>query len=381
MANNAGTNRRRILKVAGAGLLGMVGVSALGKEAPKPAAMPPANRRMKITNVETIMTGSDVFVKIETDAGIVGYGDATNHFLPYTAQGTLKDISPYLIGEDPERIEYLWQVCFRRRFMRGVLGNGGNGSSPICPFGGDCTGSGGVPDGYVSSGDVSITTNHIGLAGIWSEGDFNGNGIVADTDVSLATANNGLNQRAIYRSWQWTLDALGNWAGYTQIVDLNGNGVYTDTGDSLLQQTRVHNKVNEIHTADSHTTSPDAAAITEGSGQAAWVSPGYDAAGNTTSGPKPGSETTCHKSVYDAWNRLVKVETDATPAVLIAEYRYDGLGRRIFKIVRNVDEQQNVTYDRTDYYYNESWQCLEEQFSAGQEDKDAVATTARKEGG
>jgi len=37
-----------------------------------------------------------------------------------------------------------------------------------------------------------------------------------------------------------------------------------------------------------------------------------------------------------------------------------------------------VTYD---YYYNESWQCLEERFSAGQEDKDAVATTARKEGG
>jgi len=119
MTNNAGTNRRHVLKFAGAGLLGMVGLSALGKETPKPAASQPANRRMKITNVETIMTGSDVFVKIETDAGFVGYGDATNHFLPYTAEGALKDISPYLIGEDPERIEYLWQACFRRRFMRG----------------------------------------------------------------------------------------------------------------------------------------------------------------------------------------------------------------------------------------------------------------------
>jgi galactonate dehydratase len=31
----------------------------------------------------------------------------------------LKDLVPYLIGEDPERIEYLWQSCFRRRFYRG----------------------------------------------------------------------------------------------------------------------------------------------------------------------------------------------------------------------------------------------------------------------
>lgn len=74
---------------------------------------------MKITRVDTILTGKDVFVRIETDAGIVGYGDATNHFLPYSVEGMLKDLIPYLIGEDPERIEYLWQVCFRRRFQRG----------------------------------------------------------------------------------------------------------------------------------------------------------------------------------------------------------------------------------------------------------------------
>ena len=65
------------------------------------------------------MTGSYVFLKIQTDAGITGYGDATNNFLPYSAEGALKDLIPYLIGEDPERVEYLWQVSFRRRFMRG----------------------------------------------------------------------------------------------------------------------------------------------------------------------------------------------------------------------------------------------------------------------
>ena len=37
---------------------------------------------MKITEVKTILTGSDVFLKIRTDVGLVGYGEATNHFLP-----------------------------------------------------------------------------------------------------------------------------------------------------------------------------------------------------------------------------------------------------------------------------------------------------------
>ncbi|MCC6860673.1 MAG: galactonate dehydratase [Bryobacterales bacterium] len=106
MQAEAGTNRRAFLTRALAG-------TAI------PAAAQEKNRRMKITRVEPILTGSDVFLKIETDAGITGYGDAANHFLPYAAEGTLKDLIPYLIGEDPERVEHLWQVCFRRRFMRG----------------------------------------------------------------------------------------------------------------------------------------------------------------------------------------------------------------------------------------------------------------------
>ena len=57
--------------------------------------------------------------KISTDAGITGYREATNSFLSYASEGMLKDLIPYLVGEDPERIEYHWQACFRRRFYRG----------------------------------------------------------------------------------------------------------------------------------------------------------------------------------------------------------------------------------------------------------------------
>jgi len=41
------------------------------------------------------------------------------------------------------------------------------------------------------------------------------------------------------------------------------------------------------------------------------------------------------RPTYDAWNRLVKVQDDdgGEPDDTIAEYRYDGLHRRIAKIV------------------------------------------------
>lgn len=83
---------------------------------------------MKITDVKlfltTDVTGPAVFLKIETDSGISGYGEGTNLFLPHASLGMLQDLTPYLIGEDPERIEYLWQSCWRRRFYRGGPASG-----------------------------------------------------------------------------------------------------------------------------------------------------------------------------------------------------------------------------------------------------------------
>ncbi len=78
-------------------------------------------------------------------------------------------------------------------------------------------------------------------------------------------------------------------------------------------------------------------------------------AGNMKSGPKPGDETTRVHYIYDPWNRLTEVRADdsGSAGALIAKYSYDGLNRRIEKEVTagSVD---------THYYYNTSWQCLEE---------------------
>jgi hypothetical protein len=83
-------------------------------------------------------------------------------------------------------------------------------------------------------------------------------------------------------------------------------------GSTDLYQTRVHNKVNEIY----HATY--GSAITESTGPS-WIDPKHDAAGNMTSGPRPGAETTREHYTYDAWNRMVEARNDnnGSPDTLI----------------------------------------------------------------
>ena len=139
----------------------------------------------------------------------------------------------------------------------------------------------------------------------------------------------------------WTLDQLGNWPTFKE-RDTDSGGTWD------LNQSRAHNSVNEIDVDNDHTNSPGAS-ITASPG-ANWIDPKYDAAGNMIEAPKPGAETTKHKYIYDAWNRLVKV-TDASN-VTIVTMEYDGLGQRIQKVVAG-----GATHD---YYYNEQWQLLTE---------------------
>ena len=118
------------------------------------------------------------------------------------------------------------------------------------------------------------------------------------------------------------LSGIGNWNSYTVLL----------SGSATLNQTRTHNKANEI------------TSIAQGNGQPAWTSPTYDAAGNMTTGVAGTNNT--YK--YDAWNRLVKVDG-------VAVYQYDGLHRRIAKLLPNGNN-----WDRTDYYYSDDWQVIEE---------------------
>ena len=83
---------------------------------------------MKITNVKTLVVNAEmrnwVFVKVETDqAGLYGWGEASLEWKTRAVDGAVEDFAPMLLGEDPERIEFLYQKMYRQSFWRlGVIG-------------------------------------------------------------------------------------------------------------------------------------------------------------------------------------------------------------------------------------------------------------------
>jgi galactonate dehydratase len=59
-----------------------------------------------------------VFVKVQTDEGLHGWGEATLEWKTASVVGAIEDCSRFIIGEDPARIEHLWQVMYRQYFWR-----------------------------------------------------------------------------------------------------------------------------------------------------------------------------------------------------------------------------------------------------------------------
>jgi galactonate dehydratase len=79
---------------------------------------------MKITAIETLVCNARmrnwIFVKILTDQpGLYGWGEATLEYHTRSVVGAIEDIAQLLIGEDPTRIEYLWQMMHRQHFWHG----------------------------------------------------------------------------------------------------------------------------------------------------------------------------------------------------------------------------------------------------------------------
>ncbi|WP_241350459.1 enolase C-terminal domain-like protein, partial [Escherichia coli] len=58
-------------------------------------------------------------LKIETDEGVVGWGEPVIEGRARTVEAAVHELSDYLIGQDPSRINDLWQVMYRAGFYRG----------------------------------------------------------------------------------------------------------------------------------------------------------------------------------------------------------------------------------------------------------------------
>jgi galactonate dehydratase len=75
---------------------------------------------MKITRIETFLVPPRwLFVRIETDDGIVGWGEPVVEGLADVVRAMVGQLSELLIGQDPSRIEDLWQLMSRGHFYRG----------------------------------------------------------------------------------------------------------------------------------------------------------------------------------------------------------------------------------------------------------------------
>lgn len=78
---------------------------------------------MQIKNIKVIVTSPGrnyVTVKIETDEGIYGLGDATLNGRELSVAKTLEEyLAPLLIGKDPDNIEHIWQYLYKGAYWRG----------------------------------------------------------------------------------------------------------------------------------------------------------------------------------------------------------------------------------------------------------------------
>ncbi|MCD8329382.1 MAG: galactokinase, partial [Lachnospiraceae bacterium] len=76
---------------------------------------------MKITDIETIEVGKYLFVKVYTDAGIYGIGEAGAWGYLDGVSGVLKKLAGYLKDKDPFQIEHHWNAIYRSMYFRGSI--------------------------------------------------------------------------------------------------------------------------------------------------------------------------------------------------------------------------------------------------------------------
>ncbi|MFO7322467.1 MAG: galactonate dehydratase [Chloroflexota bacterium] len=75
---------------------------------------------MKITSLELFTVPPRwLFLKISTDDGLAGWGEPVVEGHAATVAAAVREMEPYLIGQNPEHIQDIWQTLYRARFYRG----------------------------------------------------------------------------------------------------------------------------------------------------------------------------------------------------------------------------------------------------------------------
>ena len=99
-------------------------VQAMAQNAPRYTGKP----ELKITDIQSFLVdvgGRNLcFVKVLTDAGIYGFGEAYSVGPDQATVATIQDFKGWLVGKDPRNVEYLWATMYNfTRFPGGAVIN------------------------------------------------------------------------------------------------------------------------------------------------------------------------------------------------------------------------------------------------------------------
>jgi galactonate dehydratase len=114
------TTRREMLTALGAVAAGQALISdAVAQEKNPAAQVEDRSSTLKITKMKATWIGSTVFVRIETNHGVVGWGEIKG-VDPRVSKPLAESLFELIDGENPTRIENIWQKLYRaHRDIRG----------------------------------------------------------------------------------------------------------------------------------------------------------------------------------------------------------------------------------------------------------------------
>ena len=183
-----------------------------------------------------------------------------------------------------------------------------------------------IEDNIHGGFDVDYTMDNLNRLQKAEEGTWNGSSITSRSRQQIWEDG----------SSNPSLDQVGNWT-YAKL-DLNGDGVFTATGE--YADDRTHNDVNELTGRDTDDNGTDDFTLV------------YDEVGNIT------DDGEHWEYEYDALGRLRKIK-DTSDQSLIAEYEYNGLGHRVSTHQDTDLDGDTDGADKTYYFaYDERWRMV-----------------------
>jgi galactonate dehydratase len=120
-SQSAALTRRTVIARAFAAVgLGAAARAEAGWQRPANEAPVSPRDNLKVTKLETCLIKPRwLFLKVHTNAGIVGLGEPIVEGRALTCAAAVKEIEPYLVGKDPRRVAHHWQAIYRQAFYRG----------------------------------------------------------------------------------------------------------------------------------------------------------------------------------------------------------------------------------------------------------------------